>query len=171
MSVESTTREVRSPGPAAAAAGLVAALLSHVREEKRSRGGASGLSSVVCTDPVAPSAFSPRFVGEPSVRGLAPSVHRSPWGLRDAPAGPRVDRGPGRGLPRPSRRGAATRPDAPQECSEEVTSSPDAVGASRPGPRAGPFRLEGSTGQQESVAGPSATRSNGLADKICRLSF
>lgn len=162
MSVESTTREVRSPGPAAAAAGLVAALLSHVREEKRSRGGASGLSSVVCTDPVAPSAFSPRFVGEPSVRGLAPSVHRSPWGLRDGPAGPRVDRGPGRGLPRP---------DAPQECSEEVTSSPDAVGASRPGPRAGPFRLEGSTGQQESVAGPSATRSNGLADKICRLSF
>lgn len=87
------------------------------------------------------------------------------------PLGPGVDRGPGRGLPRPSRRGAATHPDAPQECSEEVTSSPDAVGASRPGPRAGPFRLEGSTGQQESVAGPSATRSNGLADKICRLSF
>lgn len=68
-------------------------------------------------------------------------------------------------------RGAATRPDAPQECSEEVTSSADAVGASRPGPRAGPFRLEGSAGQQEGVAGPSATRSNGLADKICRLSF
>lgn len=114
MSVESTTREVRSPGPAAAAAGLVAALLSHVREEKRSRGGASGLSSVVCTDPVAPSAFSPRFVGEPSVRGLAPSVHRSPWGLRDAPAGPRVDRGPGRGLPRPSRRGACRQPVCPR---------------------------------------------------------
>lgn len=62
---------VRSLGPASATAGFSSALLTS-REEKTQPWRAQRASSIVCTDPVVLSAFSPRFVREPGVHRPRP---------------------------------------------------------------------------------------------------